>query len=179
MRNLLQNEDQKVLHREYILRLAVVILVFLFFTLTSGVIFLFPSYFISQVKEDIIQSRAEITERSIAVREQEASATALLEAKQKVALLQSDRNLSLVTQIFETIVTAKPDDVSLFKLSFRELQDQNNEMVVSGIALRRETLLLFRRALEDNVLFETVDLPISNLASDQNIEFSIRITGTF
>jgi hypothetical protein len=52
-------------------------------------------------------------------------------------------------------------------------------MAVSGKAVSRDALLSFSKALKSNHRFESVDLPVSNLAKSKDIEFSISIKGTF
>ena len=52
---------------------------------------------------------------------------------------------------------------------------KGKKVTVLGIAPSRELLLLFRRALEDDVAFKKVDLPISNFVKGSNIEFSLSL----
>ena len=179
MRNLLLEKDKRALRKEYLLRVSIVALTFLFFLFVIGIIFLFPSYFISWTKEDVIRDQLEITKRSIAVREQEAKVAILIEAKEKLNLLTIRNDQLSTASLFEIIVRAKPEGVRLSGLLFREHKEAQNELVVEGVALQRETLLSFKNSLEENEFFEAVNLPISNLAPDKDIDFTIRIRGGF
>ena len=179
MRNLLLPKDKKILYREYLLRLAVVVLVFLFFTLIAGIVFLSPSYFISQAKEKVISDQAEITKASIAAREQAASSVVLVEARQKLELLATHKAQPRITEIFRAVVLSKPDGIQIIGLLYRERGEPGGEVVVGGVASKREILLSFQKVLEQEPLFETVVLPVSVLAPDQDIEFTITINGSF
>lgn len=178
MRNLLFEKNKKILRREYLFRLATVVLIFLFFSIISGFIFLTPSYFISQEKETGIKNQAEISRASIASREQEASSLILVEARQKIDLLSGYEEQTRISNIFKIIVEDKPAGLQIIRLSYQETSVEN-EVVVGGVSSRRETLLSFKQKLEEEELFTEVNLPISNLASDADIKFSIRIHGAF
>jgi len=46
---------------------------------------------------------------------------------------------------------------------------------IEGIAPSREILLAFRRLLENDPLFKSVDLPISNFIKGSNIRFNLNL----
>jgi len=179
MRNLLLPKDKKILYQEYLLRLAVVALAFLFSTLIAGIVFLSPSYFLSQAKEKVINDQAEVAKASIAAREQEASSFVLVEARQKLELLATYKTQPHITEIFKAVVKGKPEGIQVIGLLYRERGEQGGEVVLRGVASRREILLSFKKALEEEPLFTAVILPISDLAPDQDIEFTIRLNGSF
>lgn len=179
MRNLLLEKDKKILQKEYFLRVALVSLSFSFFIIIIGIVFLFPSYFVSITKEKAIKNQTEITQASIDIREQSAQTTELLVAQEKLKLFSSDENKTLSTDIFEMAVVAKPKGVQLSRLFLKRNEEQEDDLVIEGIALNRETLLSFQKTLQQESLFETVKLPIARFAFDQDINFSIQITGEF
>src|SRR3990167_4100680 len=49
-------------------------------------------------------------------------------------------------------------------------------IVIIGIANKREDLVAFVKTLEGTKVFQTVHLPVGNLAQDKNINFSIEIS---
>ena len=49
-------------------------------------------------------------------------------------------------------------------------------MNISGIATNREVLLSFGKALEYDISFSKVDLPISNFVKGKNISFRLTVT---
>ena len=60
-------------------------------------------------------------------------------------------------------------------ISITNLFYTKENLSITGIAESRETLLDFRRELEQKAYTETVDLPISNFAKDTNIPFSMNV----
>lgn len=179
MRNLLLEKDKKLLQKEYFLRVTLISLLFAIFAIIIGIVFLFPSYFISVTKEKAIKNQTKIIQASIDVIEQGAQTTELLAANEKLKLFSLNKNETPTTDIFEVVVRAMPNGVQVSKLFLIRRVEQKNELTIEGIATNRETLLSFQKKLQQESLFEKVFLPISGFASDKDIEFSIRITGEF
>lgn len=73
--------------------------------------------------------------------------------------------------LLESIAESKVDleDVTLN-------QTKDPVLSVGGIALTRQALVAFRDELEQQVDFLAVDLPISNLIEESDVEFNIKIT---
>jgi Tfp pilus assembly protein PilN len=177
MRNLLLEQDKKNIHREYLFRLGVVYFLFLFTTVVIGAVFLLPSYFLSETKEASVRERTSIIEQSIAIREQEARSGLLVETKQRLELLSFKRSNSAVTGTIQTIVTHKPAGVSISQFLYTKQREGQSTLTIEGFAKQREDLLAFRKALEQEREFQNVELPISNLAADRDVKFTITIKG--
>ena len=176
MRNLLSQKDKKILRNEYKLRVVIVLLMFLFFTILAGGVELIPSYFVSESKERAIKKHSDIIKESVAKKEQEVSRTVLFETKEKLKLLSfNEEDISMRT-IFEVIIDNKPSEVRINAIFYDKKQ---TEILITGEADAREPLLGFKKLLEREILFTDVLLPISNLASDRDIKFSIKVTGNF
>lgn len=178
MRNLLSQKDKKILSGEYRLRIVITILTFLFFTILIGGAQLAPSYFISELKERATKEHASIIKESIEKREQDISATILFETKEKLKLLTFNEESFSLRAIFEAIIDDKPSEVRISGIFYNKSQTgKETEILVTGEADRREPLLEFKKLLEKEDQFREVVLPVSNLASDRDIKFSIKIIG--
>jgi len=181
MRNLLLEKDKKKIRQEYAIRLAAVALLFAFVAVLLGSIFLLPSFFLSNAKKQAMEERRDIIEQSIAVREQEASLTTLTDANEKLLLLSPPSDTVSLLELLTVVVEAQPSGISIreFFYTARNSDDGNNELRLSGVAERRENLLAFQNALRKKPIFSSVTLPVSNLAADQNISFSLNLIGSF
>jgi len=179
MRNLLLGEDKKAIRREYLLRLAIIALSFVFVTVLFAGILLLPSYFISDSKERTAKERHEIIEQSIAAREGEASLSLLSDANQKLALLTPQSKAISLERIIDTVVSSLPRGVTVTKFFYTYDSGKGGELSIAGKAETREDLLAFQSTLRGEPLFETVTLPISNLAADKDIAYSMAISGAF
>lgn len=177
MRNLLREQDKKIIRREYVLRVVSVSLILFFFTVLVGAVFLLPSYFLSHSSEKTIREHAETVKRLIELRGKDISAVLLSETKEELQLLSAGHDRVSLESILRAIIENKPRGIKLYGLFVERDSGGKSDIVVIGIASGREELLSFKKRLDREVLFESVMLPISNLASDQDIEFSINITG--
>ena len=181
MRNLLSQQDKKAVLKEYKLRIIIVILVFIFFTMFIASALLAPSYILSDYRYNIINAHSEIIKNSIKKREQGDFGLILRNTQDKLELLSVKKEDILLSKIFEEILEKKSSGIKLIKFSYKKSQNENKDgqIIVSGLASGREMLLRFKKDLEKQENFSEVVLPISNLASDRDIEFSITITGGF
>lgn len=180
MRNLLSQKDKEILHSEYKLRVVITSLLFLFFTILAGGVELIPSYLISESKERATKEHSDIIKESVAKRENDVSNTVLFETKSKLNLLSfNDREVSLMT-LFEGVLNNKPDNVRINGIFYDKRQaGRKTKILVTGEADAREPLLEFKKLLGKEIQFTEVLLPVSNLASDRDIKFSIKINGNF
>ena len=65
-------------------------------------------------------------------------------------------------------------DIS-YQKDFKNDPNNKGKIGVQGTAPSRETLLLFRKALEDDVNFKNVNLPISNFVKGSDIKFYLSL----
>ncbi|MEK9174223.1 MAG: PilN domain-containing protein [Patescibacteria group bacterium] len=77
------------------------------------------------------------------------------------------------TQLFRILDTVQPKEVFL-----RQMTTKDRKVMLSGIASTREDLLLFEEQLKSSACVEKVDVPLSNLFSQKNLEFQIEFTIT-
>jgi hypothetical protein len=58
-------------------------------------------------------------------------------------------------------------------------EGENSTLSIGGVATTRDALLSFKKKLEADEKFEEIVLPVSSLAKDTDIDFSLQIKGTF
>ena len=72
--------------------------------------------------------------------------------------------------ILEEVNNLMPNDVFLQEISIAD-----GSLVMSGFSSNRDSLLDFRDKLEASGLFESVEAPISNFTSSENINFNFTV----
>lgn len=178
MRNILLQKDKERLHKEYRLRKAVVALVFIFITTLIAILLLIPSYIASQYKEQSTLKYANIISESIEVQKRNTVNLVLSDTNTKLKLLSDDKDKVSFRDTIETIIENKSDDIKIDKFLYTKKVEED-EIIVVGTASQRNSLLKFQRDLESENVFSEAVLPTSNLASDKDIEFSIRVISKF
>lgn len=166
-------DHKKVLIKEYRIRIFTVLFFGMFFVLLASSIALLPANFISKVK------LTDVRGNESNIKDEETQASILEEKIKRVNFLafklKSDPQIVLLKDKISAIVSNK-DNVIINSFKFeRVVSDGSLKISVSGIAPKRENLISFSKYLE-SVGFSKVDVPISGLAKNENIPFSISFT---
>lgn len=124
-----------------------------------------------------IEVYSESAEAAISeVNKYDLSSTALVRASQdaaKVLGMQNDPEFTEYITLFEALENRA---VTIERYEFSKQGDTLAPISISGNAATRQALADFREALLTNDRIDTVFLPISNLAQDKDITFTITIT---
>jgi len=173
---LLPQEHRGNLLRQYRLRLAIIALFLFSGSIFIALILLVPSYFLVKVDKNGILQEKLVVEKSINEEGDKDIEKALAELKSDILILNTvDQNPS---SLISFILEKKSKGVHLNEFAYKYFPEEST-LSVSGRADSRKELIAFSKKLELNPQFKEVDLPISNLAKDSNIPFTINITGTF
>ena len=176
MFNLLPEEYKKKLKVEYNIRLAITGLLFGFFIILIANAFLLPSYLLSKIKEIEIENRlANISSKTPDKTNTELNVV-LQNTKKQLTVLNSIDNVSFVESL-KKVLARKVPGIIINNLSVNEIGSVW-KIAVSGIASNRDVLISFKTSLESEKSFNGVDLPVSNLAKNKDIPFTITVRGT-
>jgi len=174
MSNLLSPKDKKKVKREYLLRLVVLVLLALGLTFLIIFIASIPSYFLSEHKVSVASDRIDFLESLIKESQASDSTDELTFTNEKIKSLRDSREFDLSGAI-QFVLTKKTSSIKITALSIKTMSDVERELIVKGIAQNRESLISFSDGLKSINRFVDVDLPISNLAKNIDIEFSLKI----
>jgi hypothetical protein len=174
---LLPKEEMKLLRKEYRLRFAIVALFALSSIVTVGILSLIPSYLHVWGERSAAMARYTELERNRRAsgaeeRERELNQTQVLAEK-----IISDNQGVQGTSLVEKILAHRRSSITLN--SFTIVRDVGTstlaEAKLEGRASTREALLEFKRALEKDRTWSSVELPLSDLAKSRNISFSVKL----
>lgn len=178
MINLIPNQEKKTMIKGFYYRLTVLALLMLCFCILVAIIALLPAYFFSNSKNNIASGRLEAQKKeSMPLFDQETSLI-IADINTKLNLIESaQKNKFLVSEkVISAIFAKKISSIKITEISYQNIPSTDKKIIISGTAPARETLLLFRRALEDDTSFKKVDLPISNFVKGSDIQFSLTLT---
>lgn len=169
MINILPERGRKEVKRTYVMRLSAAALFAASAAMLIMAAFLSSGYLNSLAREEAAREEARIMEEAEEGRELEAPIAAAREE------LDAYEPLLAQVQVGESIaavLAARNDEVALSLISY----DRSTRIVrVSGVAMRRESLLSFERAARGLPLAAEVQLPVSDLARSTNAPFSLTI----
>lgn len=177
MFTLLTPEQKKKVLLEYRMRLVTIFLASFLVLVITGLALLVPTYLEAKGKLSDANLRKQQLENLIKDKSDENLSKAIKDLKQNlVAASLEDRSL---LGVMKEIIDVKPATLSIISLNYAYSLEGNSTIEISGIAPTRKTLTDFVRLLEKNSKFKQVNLPISNLAKDSEIDFELNITGPF
>ena len=179
MLNLLPDEAQRQLRKEYRRRFIVLSLLFLSFAVVIGSIALLPYAF--SYGFDYLHYRNETPVEAPKPSEEDMQATSVLQDFQDILSVLDPKNIKGTTttpfsELLRLVISEKPPEVLLSSFSLTVESKTRGRFVISGLARERESLVAFSKNLSEHKLFSSVDLPISNLSRKEDIDFSITLT---
>ena len=180
MINLLPPEEKNRKVKEYKLRLIVVNALLLSVAFLIGSILLLPSYFFADTIQKSAENEVIALKGSSESTERVEINNQLRITKERLTAISNQGQQTEFYEIIETISSYAGKPIKLDTVSYSRGSDgKESRLQLAGVADTRDDLLEFEQFLDDDEMFEDVDLPVSSLAKDQDIEFNIQIKGTF
>jgi|TARA_Y100000310_G_scaffold342803_1_gene447519 hypothetical protein len=175
MANLLPIKQKQGVRREYMFRMASVSVFFTAFSVLAGTIFLMPTYLLSEVREkQAVEEQVFIRELVSSVEVVDAQ-TVLREAREKVSILSDLESQAPLQTVLPKILEYKPRSISITSIFYDFRVSAGATIAVRGEAENRDDLIAFSKRLERDVVFANVELPVSNLAKENDITFSLTL----
>ncbi|MDO8728920.1 MAG: hypothetical protein Q7K26_03420 [bacterium] len=171
---LTEEERHKVVH-EYVMHRTIVILCGLILVVVTGIIGLLPSYVLSNVRQNEILERSNITGRFEQSKNEPNLQVWLTETNQKLQVFSPALDKERPSDFINKILDQKVKGVSITGFLLMKVKDKIN-LSVNGVALDRQSLITFKNRINSSGYFSEVVLPISNLAKDRNIDFQIKFS---
>lgn len=175
MVNLLPPPVKASVIRAYYLRLGALTLLLISLALLVGGLLLLPSYFLAQASAENGERYLVALEETVGLKERAGAGATMSALAERVRILKEYAGTPMTTSLVDTVVGAKPKSVSINRISW---EASTATVKVSGTAATRDALLAYVAALEESPLLSGVVLPLSQLASDRTIPFSISATYT-
>ncbi|MEK7128237.1 MAG: hypothetical protein AAB933_01575 [Patescibacteria group bacterium] len=181
MINLIPKEEKRKIARSFFYRLAVVFLFSFSFPVFIGIGIMAPSYVLTRVKTNLVDKKLE-AQRSepVPLIDQETLAV-IKDLKNKISLVENAEadKFTVSQKVINAILRKKMPAIKITDIAYESRSPdelaQARKVSIEGTAPSRSALLSFRRALEDDANFQSVDLPISNFIKGSNIQFYLSL----
>lgn len=175
--NLLTKTEKEILKKGLRLRFIIVGMYLLSFSLLLGFVTLLPAYFL--MKESLSRPEVQNSTRDL----NENSAKEILDLPVKIDLrlkiLQSNLMSLSATDAFYKITNQLSGKIVLNSILFsrdKEYKEKRGiHILISGIALNRDSLMSFSKLLKESNFFSLVDIPVSSLTKEKDLPFFINL----
>lgn len=178
MRNLLTLSFKHKLRQEYLLRVFSVAFWMLTSSMVIGALGLLPAYVLSEARLNALQDQYTFLQASVASLTSDTSATPLTGLKRKLDVLSKEKNDARLTDAVLSVLSYRGEGVVLGSFDY-STTGNTSSLKLRGVAKDRDSLLSFERALRQDGRFGKVELPVSSLVREKDIEFDLTLSGTF
>jgi hypothetical protein len=174
MINLIPIHAKKSITTEYWLRVLSVWCYVWSAALAVSICVTLPAYVLINLQVRAYDSVASLAEEEVA--DYSAVSKELNIASRQAVLVINDSNKHLLHQYVDLLESLRGDGLVINQISLQRTKVGVEPLTISGTASNRSTLAAFRDRLLTDANITEVDLPISNLAKDKDIQFSMTIT---
>lgn len=173
MIDLLPPEGRKIVDRSYRLRIGSTFIILAMIVVVLLCVSLVPTYIFTYY-----QNRAFTLDGYRKSTNTEAYTLiegALKKTQGELTQLSTTRSLTPVSEVVDAVHELAQSGVTLSHVSVEAPNGVVKSLIVRGTADTRETLAVFADALEASPYFESVQVPISDLARDRQLPFTLEI----
>ncbi|PIP86648.1 hypothetical protein COV42_00155 [Candidatus Campbellbacteria bacterium CG11_big_fil_rev_8_21_14_0_20_44_21] len=174
MPNLLPQNNKKKIREEYLLRLLALVLVFSFITFLLASVFFLPSYFLSKNKAGLASEKISFLKSYVEKTQKSGLSEDVISTNLKIKTLSFPEKIKFHLSI-RSILDKKAAPIRITSLVLRSINDEKKSLFVGGIASDRDSLIDFTESLKTINDFSAVNLPVSNLAKNKDIDFNIEL----
>lgn len=173
MINLIPPDARKAIRREYWIRVVSVWMILLGAALLMIALLKIPTLVLVSTQLDAFSiAYIEAQEQDKSLKEAEAK----IKRSNEIALvLVRSTNDPVFIPVVEALDTLAGEDVKIFNFVITQERGQLSTILIIGNASTRISLARFSDSVEAHPRFLEADVPISNLAKDKDINFSITI----
>ena len=163
--------------RDFYWRLAMLTLLTFGLALSAALAGILPSYFLSSVENNaaLAKLRAQKGEQIPPPDQETLSVINDLNRKIDIVKHAEDNKFTPSEKVINAVILKKTPSIKITSISYENDPVNGKKISVQGNAPSREVLLSFRLALERDVSFKKVDLPISNFVKGSNIKFYLSL----
>lgn len=176
MINLLPTSEKIRLAKSYQRRLFIVLLSFSTTALFLGVFFLITPYRLAKEKTITVVNNADIVSSLTKNREISNPEFVFKEIQKRLDLLASRGSRPLPSVLVRRVLDNRPNGVTLNGFTYGQNSDGSQGVEIRGVAVNRDDLLVFTRALEAEPKFAKVAVPVSSFVKNKNLDFAILVS---
>ncbi|MDB5259726.1 MAG: seg [Candidatus Taylorbacteria bacterium] len=175
MYSLLPERYIKNLRREYRLRLAATCLFFLTAAFAIGMVSLLPSYILSRGQESQAVTELDSLKKASAASGVDKAGQDVIALQSMISSLGNHQDAKPLSGVVEKIISHRPQSVILGTFDVSRDASSTATVLISGIALARESLISFKKELGNDPSFIKVEFPVSDLAKGHDIHFNMKV----
>lgn len=173
--NLLPPASVRALSRLYYARLFTLAFTLIAIAFVVGGVLIVPSYILASRAADAGERYLAALQETVGVRERAGVSDETRALAERLRILDTYTNEASFAPMFESLFGDLEPSIHVSQVAFSKGPDAL-QVSIAGAADTRAALIAFAKRLEDSGSFEGVSVPVSQLAADENLPFSITAT---
>ncbi len=176
--NLLPEKTKQKLRTLYYARLLSVVAFILAVGVAMSATLLLPSYLLARAEADAAARYLAASQQSLDLRAQSGATAMLALLSERIRILTTYLRSAAVAPVFSALSLHLPKGVVLSTIDITTAEGGRGTVSVSGKADTRDGLLSYVSALQGIALFQGVSVPVSDLAAQANVPFTLSFSFT-
>lgn len=173
--NLLPIKDARRVMWEHRRRVAIVFMLLVMCSAVVALLFIVPSFIVVWSGASDFDDQLEATRTLVDLQRKQSGGSEVVELSERSALLEEALVRRTATSILEDVAPRIPEGVSVWQFTY-SLGGEEVSVSILGTATTRAALIAFGDALRQSSLFSRVDVPVSSLARNEDIEFTLTLS---
>lgn len=175
MINLLPLEYKKNQRKALLFRVSFVALTIFSLVVAASSILLLPLYLSATAQVKAEKDRLNLYKTSQSFSDTETSSRTITDTNNKISIFALEESGSQFSGVLALLNEITPSGISItdMTLATSSMNKKNTQLELRGNASTRESLVKFVDALKAQENFESVELPVSGLVKDSNIDFNM------
>ncbi len=173
MINLIPPQAKKSIVTEYWIRVAATWMYLWAFTLVCCAAIVFPAYV--NVHSQVAVYEDSAAQASAKVADYKTASVGLVRSSQQASTIINESRIPTFSKYFNLFESLQGSQISVSQVSVSRSMDGLEPIRIVGQAADRQSLASYRDRLLAQEVVTEVDLPISNLAQDRNIQFTLTL----
>lgn len=173
--NFLPDENKIFLKKEYIRRLFALFGFGFFIIVLIGIVLLLFPFLSLKVQQKIFESQLLVSEKRLSSNNINDILPVTEDLNKKILIFEEIPKDSIEkSSIVRNIINRKTSAIKISSIFFDKEKDKE-KITIRGVAERRDDMLYFIDSLKAEKLFKKVELPVSSLLKDKDVDFAINI----
>lgn len=173
MIDLSPQKNKEKIKKDFKLRLTIVFLIAFNIILVVYIVLILPTYFNLGLHKVDVKNRLDIEKKEFELRKGEDIKEQYTISKAKIRALNSIEKVD-VHSIVSYLNDLSGDNTRILSFIYENKKDDKS-IVISGLSKNRDTMVEFINKIKSSDKFNQVDFPISGLAKDSGLNFSLNI----
>lgn len=174
MINLIPPAARQTMKREYWFRVGIVWVTLLIFVLLAAMVLLVPSFVLVETQLRAYESQLQTATQ--AAEEQEALTDMVRSANTQAQIVHQFGLVDPFSRYIDHIQELQNDAITIRQFELARDGAAVASVTIVGVAANRNSLTTFSAALNNDPLFSEANVPLSNLAANEDISFVITVT---